>query len=104
MEPGPRARQGERKKNKRWSEDHEGFDVAIVGGGYAGLSAALLLGHYIIRTVIFDSGPTRNSTTEHVHGYMGLYGISPRELLTMAWNNVLQFKSVRRVKQAVVSA
>ena len=42
------------------------FDIAIIGGGFAGLSAALLLGRYIRPTVIFDSGNTRNSVTRQV--------------------------------------
>ena len=46
------------------NEDHRHiFDVAIIGAGFAGLSAALLLGRYLLPTVIFDGGKTRNFMT-----------------------------------------
>src|SRR3954451_21539846 len=61
-----------RKGKKDNNNNHEKlFDVAIIGGGFAGLSAALLLGRYIRPTIIFDSGNTRNSVTRQVHGYLG---------------------------------
>ncbi|MGB8937771.1 MAG: hypothetical protein WCC17_21990, partial [Candidatus Nitrosopolaris sp.] len=48
------------------------YDVAIVGAGFAGLSAALLLGRYLRPVAIFDGGKTRNDNTKHVHSYLGL--------------------------------
>jgi ribulose 1,5-bisphosphate synthetase/thiazole synthase len=59
------------RKEKEKNNQEKVFDVAIIGGGFAGLSAALLLGRYIRPTIIFDSGNTRNSVTRQVHGYLG---------------------------------
>ena len=56
------------------------FDVAIVGGGPAGLTAALWLGRYLHRVVVVDSGDPRNWETRGVNGFPGHPGITPAEL------------------------
>jgi thioredoxin reductase len=56
------------------------FDVAIVGGGPAGLSAAIWLGRYLHRIVVVDSGDPRNWETRGVNGFLGLPRIRPAEL------------------------
>jgi thioredoxin reductase len=59
----------------------EPFDVAIIGGGPAGLSAASMLGRCRRRTVVYDFGRPRNWATGGAHGYLGLEGTSPQVLL-----------------------
>jgi thioredoxin reductase len=56
------------------------YDVAIVGGGPAGLSAALWLARYLHKVVVVDSGDPRNWETRGINGYLGLQGIKPPEL------------------------
>jgi len=56
------------------------YDVAIVGGGPAGLSAAIWLARYLHNVVLVDSGDPRNWETLGVNGYLGLPGICPPEL------------------------
>lgn len=56
------------------------YDVAIVGGGPAGLSAAIWLGRYRHRVVLLDSGDPRNWETRGIHGYLGLPDVPPYEL------------------------
>lgn len=56
------------------------YDVAIVGGGPAGLTAAIWLGRYLRRVVVIDAGDPRNWETRGIHGYLGLEGITPAEL------------------------
>src|SRR3954452_14356041 len=57
------------------------YDVLIVGGGPAGLSAALVLGRCRRRVLVVDSGHPRNAAARALHGYLGRDGIHPRELL-----------------------
>lgn len=57
------------------------LDVAIVGGGAAGLSAALVLGRARRRVVVFDEGKPRNAAAPHSYGFLGHDGISGAELL-----------------------
>lgn len=56
------------------------FDTVIVGGGTAGLAAALWLGRYRRRVLIFDTGQARNRITTAVHGYPGIAEPTPAEL------------------------
>jgi thioredoxin reductase len=56
------------------------FDVAIVGGGPAGLSAAIVLGRSRRRVVLFDHGRPRNAASHAVHCFLGSEGVTPDEL------------------------
>ena len=58
----------------------ERFDVAVVGGGPAGLSAALWLARYLHKVVVIDSGDPRNWETRGINGYLGHQGIRSPEL------------------------
>ena len=57
------------------------FDVAVVGGGPAGLSAALSLARARRRVIVFDAGDPRNGPAEHMHGVLGHDGLRPTALL-----------------------
>jgi thioredoxin reductase (NADPH) len=56
------------------------YDVAIVGGGPAGLSAAIWLARYLHSVVVIDSGDPRNWETRGVNGYLGLPDLLPADL------------------------
>lgn len=56
------------------------FDAVIVGGGPAGLSAALWLGRYRRKTIVIDGGEPRNEPAWAVHGYPGIVDPTPVEL------------------------
>ena len=66
-----------RKGDKR---DDDKADVAIVGGGPAGLSASIWLARYLHRVVLVDSGDPRNWETRGVNGFLGMPGVRPAEL------------------------
>jgi thioredoxin reductase len=57
------------------------YDVIIVGGGPAGLSAALTLGRCRRSVLVIDHGKPRNAPAEAMHGYLTRDGINPLQLL-----------------------
>jgi thioredoxin reductase len=61
----------------------DAFDVVIIGGGAAGLSAALVLARSRRRVLVVDSGAPRNGPAAHMHGFLSRDGLSPRDLLAM---------------------
>ncbi|KQQ90140.1 MULTISPECIES: NAD(P)/FAD-dependent oxidoreductase [Micrococcaceae] len=63
------------------TEQNSFYDVLVVGGGAAGLSAALMLGRTRRRVAVVDGGEPRNAPAHGVHGFLSRDGISPAELL-----------------------
>jgi thioredoxin reductase len=63
--------------------ENERYDVVVVGGGAAGLSAALVLGRARRRVTVVDGGAPRNAPAAHMHGFLSRDGMSPAELLAM---------------------
>jgi thioredoxin reductase len=57
------------------------YDVVVIGGGAAGLSAALALSRARRSVLVVDSGTPRNAPAGHVHNYLGREGTPPGELL-----------------------
>src|SRR4051812_50163277 len=56
-------------------------DVVVVGGGAAGLSAALVLTRARRNVAVVDAGHPRNAPAAHMHGYLGSDGLPPADLL-----------------------
>lgn len=61
--------------------EQDPWDVIVVGGGVAGLSAALMLGRARRRVLVVDAGSPRNRFAPHVHGVLGHEGTGPADLL-----------------------
>lgn len=77
------------------------FDVLVVGGGPAGLSAALVLGRCRRKVLLCDAGKPRNARSRAMHGYLGSDGKSPRELLEAGREEVVRYGvDLRRVEVA----
>lgn len=62
------------------SSDSYTYDVAVIGGGPAGLSAALWLARYLHSVVLVDSGDPRNWETRGINGFLGAHSIRSPEL------------------------
>jgi thioredoxin reductase len=67
------------------------YDVAIGGGGAAGLSAALVLARARRRVVVLDAGSPRNALAAHMHNYLSRDGMPPAELLAVGRAEVLGY-------------
>ena len=67
------------------------YDVVIVGGGPAGLSAALVLGRCRRQVLVCDAGKPRNATSRALHGYLTRDGVAPLEFLRLAREEVRQY-------------
>src|SRR6266702_7906235 len=76
------------------------YDAIIVGGGPAGLNAALVLGRAQRRTLLCDSGEPRNRQVRQTHGFLSRDGIAPDELRTIAGEQLTQYPAgeQRRVR------
>ncbi|WP_296602467.1 FAD-dependent oxidoreductase, partial [Nocardioides sp.] len=61
--------------------DPSEHDVVVVGGGAAGLSAALVLGRSRRSVAVVDAGEPRNAPAAHMQGFLGSDGLPPAELL-----------------------
>ena len=64
------------------------YDVAVIGGGAAGLSAALVLSRARRSVAVVDAGEPRNSPAAHMQGFLSRDGMSPRDLLAAGRDEV----------------
>jgi len=70
------------------------FDCVVVGGGVAGLSAAIVLGRARRRTLVLDRGGQSNRAAAHVGGLLGHDGTPPGELYELARGQVAVYDAV----------
>ncbi|TKK68989.1 NAD(P)/FAD-dependent oxidoreductase [Ilyomonas limi] len=83
--------------------DKKDFDVIIVGGSYAGLSAAMALGRALRNVLIIDSGLPCNRQTPHSHNFLTQDGKTPGEISVLAKEQVLKYNTVH-FRQDVATA
>src|SRR6478672_4606342 len=67
------------------------YDVAIIGGGAAGLSAALVLARARRNVLVIDAGTPRNAPATRMHGYLSRDGMPPAELLAVGREEVRRY-------------
>ena len=80
------------------------YDVVIVGGGPAGLSAALMLGRCRRAVLLCDTGHPRNEASHALHGYLTRDGMNPHEFLASGRRELRQYETVTVRDVAVVAA
>lgn len=78
-------------------EGAEIVDAVIVGGGIAGLSAALFLARAGRSTIVYDAGRSRILAVERIREFVGFDGWTPKEMLTNAREEVLRYGAQIRI-------
>jgi thioredoxin reductase len=73
------------------TENTETYEVVVVGGGTAGLSAALVLGRARRRTLVVDAGEPRNAPAAHMQGYLSRDGMSPADFLAVGREEIARY-------------
>src|SRR5437868_11587531 len=71
------------------------LDAVIVGGGPAGLSAALLLVRCRRRVLLCDAGQPRNAASRALHGFLTRDGIPPAEFLRLAREQLHRYPTIQ---------
>jgi thioredoxin reductase len=79
------------------------FDVIIVGGGPAGLNAAVVLGRCLRKVLLFDTDKGRNIKSHGVHNYLTRDGILPADFKKLAQGEVKKY-GVKSISREIVSA
>ncbi|MFL5999118.1 MAG: NAD(P)/FAD-dependent oxidoreductase [Streptomyces sp.] len=79
----------------------ETYEVIVIGGGAAGLSAALVLGRARRRTLVVDAGAPRNAPAAHMQGFLTRDGMPPAEFLAIGREEIERY-GVELVRDRVV--
>lgn len=83
--------------------DNKNFEVIIIGGSYAGLSAAMALGRSLRNVLIIDSGMPCNRQTPHSHNFITQDGAKPAEINELAKKQVLNYSTISFLEDFAVS-
>ncbi|WP_336638166.1 NAD(P)/FAD-dependent oxidoreductase [Lysinibacillus fusiformis] len=78
------------------------YDCMIIGGGPAGLSAALTLGRARRKVALVDNGTNRNRVTQESHGFLTRDGIKPQEFKNLASKDIESYPSITMMDQTVI--
>lgn len=85
-------------------KEQENYEVIIIGGSFAGLSAALTLGRVLRRVLIVDSGSPCNHQAPYSHNFITQDGQSPSVLFQIAKDQVLKYETVKIHSDLIVNA
>jgi thioredoxin reductase len=90
-------------ERRKESQLEQIIDIAILGGGPAGLQAALVLSRTRKKIIVFDDPePSRNAASHGVHGFLGIDGLLPADIRKIAWEQIDKYGSAEfRVEQIV---
>lgn len=79
------------------------YEVIIIGGSYAGLSAAMSLGRSLRKVLIIDGGKPCNRQTPHAHNFLTHDGEKPAVIAQMGKSQVLDYSTVAFINGFAVS-
>ncbi|GAA5076294.1 NAD(P)/FAD-dependent oxidoreductase [Streptomyces similanensis] len=91
------------EKTEKHGIGTDAYEVVVVGGGAAGLSAALVLGRARRRTLVVDAGEPRNAPAAHLQGFLSRDGMPPAELLAVGREEIARY-GVELVRDRAVDA
>jgi thioredoxin reductase len=69
----------------------DAYDVVVIGGGAAGLSAALVLSRARRSVLVVDAGSPRNAPAAHMHGFLARDGMAPADLIRIGGAEVVTY-------------
>lgn len=80
------------------------FDVIVVGGGFAGLSAALQVARTRRRVLVVNTGKPRNRFAAASHGFLGYDGRSPAQIAQIGREQLLKYPTAHFVEGKAIRA
>lgn len=83
-------------------QDHH--EVIVIGGSFAGLSAAMQLARARRRVLVIDAGRPRNRFAAHAHGFFGQDGKPPAHIVEEAAAQLAAYPTVQRIAGDVLKA
>ncbi|MEN2468819.1 NAD(P)/FAD-dependent oxidoreductase [Burkholderia sp. GS2Y] len=83
---------------------HTHHEVIVIGGSFAGLSAAMQLARARRRVLVIDAGRPRNRFAEHAHGFFGQDGKPPAQIVAEAAAQLAAYPTVQRIDGEVRTA
>ncbi|WP_221392727.1 NAD(P)/FAD-dependent oxidoreductase [Dyadobacter sp. NIV53] len=84
-------------------EENKNYDVVIIGGSYAGLSAAMSLGRAIRKVLMIDNGKPCNIQTPHSHNFITHDGNTPAIIAAQAKAQVMAYPTIRFLQDEVTA-
>ncbi|MCV9927924.1 NAD(P)/FAD-dependent oxidoreductase [Flavobacterium sp. LS1R49] len=84
--------------------DNNKYDVIIIGGSYAGFSAAMALGRSLRKVLIIDSGKPCNQQTPYSHNFITLDGKKPSDINAKAKKQVLKYPTITFINAKATKA
>jgi thioredoxin reductase len=89
---------------KEGEHHFEEIDIAIIGGGPAGLQPALVLSRTRKKIIVFDTPELSGNTASHgVHNFPGLDGLLPMDIRKTGWEQINKYDSAQLRKEKIIN-
>ncbi len=80
------------------------YDAVVIGGSYAGLSAAMQIARARRSVCVVDTGEPRNRFADASHGFFGQDGVAPQDMIAKAHDQLAAYPSVRMIADVACDA